>query len=101
VVLRNDGLVEVQDLAPPARRSQEPWTRLGLFPRGQKVPIEIFLAAVRGMAEWSMRQQPECRFHVRVRNGLRPGSPMEEYNRVIGPLGNAASRHLPFYRLGG
>jgi hypothetical protein len=101
VVLRNDGLVEVQDLAPPARRSQEPWTSLGPFPRGQKVPIEIFLAAVRGMAEWSVRQRPECRFHVRVRNGLRPGSPMEEYNRVIGPLGNAASRHLPFYRLGG
>jgi hypothetical protein len=101
VVLRNDGLVEVQDLAPPARRSQEPWTSLGPFPRGQPVPIEVFLAAVRGMAEWSVRQTPECRFHVRVRNGLRPGSPMEEYNRVIGPLGNAASRHLPFYRLGG
>jgi hypothetical protein len=101
IVLRNGGQVEVQDLAPAARRTEEPWTRLGPFARGEPVPIETFLAAVRGLAEWSARQRPECRFHVRVRNGLRPGSPMEEYNRVIGPLGNAASRHLPFYRVGG
>lgn len=101
IVLRNGGQVEVHDLAPPARRSGEPWVRLGDFPRGEPVPIEAFLEAVRGMVEWSIQQRPECRFHVRVRNGLRPGSTMEEYNRVIGPLGNAASRHLPFYRIGG
>jgi hypothetical protein len=63
--------------------------------------LASLLAATCGLAERSTRQRPECRFHVRVRNGLRPGSPMEEYNRVIGPLGNAASRHLPFYRVGG
>lgn len=101
IVLRNGGEVEVQDLAQAARRAEEPWARLGAFPRGAPIPIDAFLAAVRGMAEWSTQQRPECRFHVRVRNGLRPGSPMEEYNRVIGPLGNAASRHLPFYRVGG
>lgn len=101
VVLRNGGEVEVNDLAPDGRRAQEPWTRLGQFPRGEPVRIERFLDAVRGLAEWSAQQRPECRFHIRVRNGLRPGSPMEEYNRVIGPLGNASSRHLPFYRVGG
>lgn len=101
VVLRNGGQVEVQDLALPARQGQEPWGRLAPFPRGEPIPIETFLGAVRGMVEWSTQQRPECRFSVRVRNGLRPGSPMEEYTRVIGPLGNAASRHLPFYRVGG
>lgn len=101
VTLQNGGMVVVRDAAGPARRTGEPWSRLGEFGRGVPVPIETFTEAVRSFSEWSTRQRPECRFFVRVLRDLRPGTPYEEYNRVLGPLGNPNSRHLPFYRLGG
>jgi hypothetical protein len=101
VTLRNGGEVVVRDTAAQSRQLGEPWNRLGSFPRGAPIPIETFIAAVQGFSEWSAQQRPECRFFVQVRRDLRPGTPFEEYNRVLGPLGNASRQWLPFYRVGG
>jgi hypothetical protein len=101
VTLRNGGEVVVRDTASAARQAGEPWARLGAFPRGTPIRVEAFVAAVQAFSDWSTQQRPECRFFVQVRRELRPGTPFEEYNRVLGPLGNASARHLPFYRVGG
>jgi hypothetical protein len=101
VTLRNGGEVVVRDIAGANRMVGEPWTRLNSFPRGVPIPVETFVGAAKAISEWSTQQRPECRFFVQVRRDLRPGTPFEEYNRVLGPLGNPSTRHLPFYRVGG
>ena len=102
VTLRTNGEIEVRDLASAERQRGASWTLLGEFPRGIPIPIETFLAATRQFSAWSTQQRPECRFQVNVRRHPNLSSAaMSEYLRVIGPLGNAASNHLPFYRVGG
>jgi hypothetical protein len=71
------------------------------FPRGVPIDVGQFVNATRRMAEWSERQTPPCRFWISVRRDMPADAPTAEYLRVIGPLGNAARRHYPFYRLGG
>lgn len=102
ITLRTGGEIEVRDAAGAERRIGAPWSLLGEFPRGVPIPIETFLAATREFSAWSTQQVPECRFQVNVRRDRSlDNAPNREYLRVIGPLGNAASNHLPFYRLGG
>jgi hypothetical protein len=102
IILRTNGEIEVRDLVSAERQRGTPWTLLGEFPRGTPIPIETFLTATRQFSAWSTQQRPECRFQVNVRRHPNlNNAPASDYLRVIGPLGNAASNHLPFYRVGG
>lgn len=101
VQLRTEGRIVVEDRAPPYRQQQEPWKSLAPFPRNVPIDVSVFVAATRQMAEWSQRQEPACRFWITARRDMSNDVPNSEYLRVIGPLGNAATRHVPFYRIGG
>jgi hypothetical protein len=101
VNLLTGGRVIVEDRAPQYRREEEAWRLLDAFPRGTPIEVGRFVAATQRMSGWAARQAPACRFWISVRRDMGPDVPNSEYLRVIGPLGNAASRHLPFYRIGG
>ncbi|MCS6879265.1 MAG: hypothetical protein NZP72_13320 [Geminicoccaceae bacterium] len=101
VVLLTGGRVVVTDLVPARLRAGEPWTAIGRFERDRPIDVHAFLAATRPLSEWSRKQDPECRFWIKVRRELQLSAPTSEYLRVVGPLGSAANDHLPFYRVGG
>ncbi len=101
IVLRPAGKIVVVDSAPARLRTGEPWASLGRFERGAPIDVHSFVAATRPLSEWSKRQDPECRFWIRVRRELPLSAPTSEYLRVVGPLGSAANDHLPYYRVGG
>jgi hypothetical protein len=101
VTLQTEGRIVVEDRASAARRSEEPWRLLDPFPRGVPIPVSTFVAATKKMSDWSQRQSPGCRFWISLRRDMPPETPNSEYLRVIGPLGNSARRHIPFYSVGG
>lgn len=101
IVLLTGGRIVVQDAAPARRQSEEPFSAVERFPRGLPIDVLSFVRATRPLSEWSMRQDPPCRFWIKVRRELPLSAPTSEYLRVIGPLGSAANDHLPFYRVGG
>lgn len=101
IVLRTSGRIVVSDSAPVRFRSGEPWVSIGRFERNLPIDVHAFVAATRPLSEWSKRQAPECRFWIKVRRELPLSAPTSEYLRVVGPLGSAATQHLPFYRVGG
>lgn len=101
VVLRTGGKIVVSDTAPAQFKKGEPWASIGPFERNRLIDVHAFVAATRPLTEWSKRQDPECRFRIRVRRELPLSAPTSEYLRVVGPLGSAATQHLPFYRVGG
>lgn len=101
IALRPNGRIVVMDTAPSRLRTGEPWASVGWFERGVPIDVHSFVAATRPLTEWSKRQDPECRFWIKVRRELPLSAPTSEYLRVVGPLGSAATQHLPFYRVGG
>lgn len=101
IALRPAGKIVVVDTAPARLRTGEPWASVGRFERGVPIDVQSFVAATRPLSEWSRRQDPECRFWIRVRRELPLSAPTGEYLRVVGPLGSAFTQHLPFYRVGG
>lgn len=101
IALRLGGKIVVQDIAPARFRRGEPWASVGPFRRGEPIEVGTFVAATRALADWSRKQDPPCRFWIRVRRELPVSAPTSEYLRVVGPLGSAANDHLPYYRVGG
>lgn len=101
IALRLGGKIVVQDVAPARFRRGEPWASVGPFRRGEPIEVGTFVAATRALADWSRKQDPPCRFWIRVRRELPVSAPTSEYLRVVGPLGSAANDHLPYYRVGG
>lgn len=101
IALRLGGKIVVRDTTPAAFRQGEPWDSLGPFRRGEPIDVSTFVAATRALTDWSRRQDPPCRFWIKVRRELPVSAPTSEYLRVVGPLGSAANDHLPFYRVGG
>lgn len=101
IALRLGGKIVVRDTSPAAFRQGEPWASIGRFERNVPIDVSAFVAATRALTDWSRRQDPPCRFWIKVRRELPVSAPTSEYLRVVGPLGSAANDHLPFYRVGG
>lgn len=101
IALRLNGRIVVKDLAPAPFRAGEPWASIGRFERNVPIDVSTFVVATRALTDWSRRQDPPCRFWIKVRRELPVSAPTSEYLRVVGPLGSAANDHLPFYRVGG